>query len=257
MIDERIIAAFIRIGEEEADVSSPLMALVAGTDELNRLGWQIWNVATATLSTEQVVSLAKGLVLAEKLPGWSCGSVDAAIWVFGELDRRKYDGLDSLADWILSRTHNPYVPFGTQNHGAKSLPEYKRRSEAWAKRKDARHSEIAAEQERAKAWRVARAQAGKERIERQVERQKDQSKTRQEELTELEALPAADRLRLISLDAEHSVLFYPTSWAEISQQELDSLPPECRVALAEKLRPIRKGPWKRLWERLVASGENG
>lgn len=84
-----------------------------------------WARHTATMSARELESLIRLLTLAEaELGGWGGGSVSSIIWLF-----RIYSGLDGsdadgLAEWILQQgTDNPYLPYGTQNHGARSLKE--------------------------------------------------------------------------------------------------------------------------------------
>jgi hypothetical protein len=92
-----------------------------------RLGRDQWNQVADTLSENDLVSLIKALTLLEQYPGFRAGGVAPVIWLFRCLP----DGNArvALVNWILGHTENEYVPFGTSNHGAKSLDEYHRRCE--------------------------------------------------------------------------------------------------------------------------------
>src|SRR5437867_3678626 len=94
--------------------------------DINRLHWRDWDQVTESLSNEELVHLLKALTVAENRLTWLGGSVAACIWVFRELERRDLLLSLQLADWILPRTGNPYVPFGRPNFGARSVEEYRR-----------------------------------------------------------------------------------------------------------------------------------
>jgi hypothetical protein len=44
---------------------------------------------------------------------------------------------NQLADWILSNTCNDYTPYGTHNHGARSLDELKKKIDEYGVKKQA------------------------------------------------------------------------------------------------------------------------
>lgn len=101
-----------------------------------RLAPQPWFDVAATLDTGRLAALVVALTIAEDaVPNFRSGSVSPVIWLFRNLSERKFDGLDQLADWILQHSSNPYLPFGSHNHGGKSLAEENMLALEAAKRK--------------------------------------------------------------------------------------------------------------------------
>lgn len=89
-----------------------------------RLAPQPWYDVAATLEAGRLAALVMALTIAEDaVPNFRSGSVSPVIWLLRNLAERKFDGLDQLADWILQHSTNPYLPFGSHNHGGKSLAE--------------------------------------------------------------------------------------------------------------------------------------
>jgi hypothetical protein len=85
---------------------------------------QFWYSIADSLSDLELEALIRALTVAERdFPSFGGGSVSGVIWTFKRLDQRKAGGIDALADWILARTANDYVPFGRSNGGARSLAE--------------------------------------------------------------------------------------------------------------------------------------
>lgn len=101
-----------------------------------RLAPQPWFDVAATLDIGRLAALVVALTIAEDaVPSFRSGSVSPVIWLFRNLSERKFDGLDQLADWILQHSSNPYLPFGSHNHGGKSLAEENMLAQEAAKRK--------------------------------------------------------------------------------------------------------------------------
>ncbi len=120
MLEPELIQRLIVIGNAESPhEGNPegLLDSVGPLDHINRLHWREWDLVTQALPNDDLVALVKGLTLAELHHRWSGGSVSSVIWTFREVQRRGPELSEALADWILSRTRNPYVPFGTHNHG--------------------------------------------------------------------------------------------------------------------------------------------
>jgi hypothetical protein len=115
-------------------------------DWINRLHWNEWNRVTGIMERDPSVYLARGLVRAEKMLGWSGGSVAASIWVFRMVQRRFPQEADALAEWMLANSDNPWVPFGTNRGDARSLAELEQHLEAKNARR--RSSEAHAELQR-------------------------------------------------------------------------------------------------------------
>ena len=116
MIAPATIALLVGVGKLD-DPESPeaieKLVIIKEQDDINRLHWSQWNSVTEKLSTEDLVALVKALTVAEKQFHWAGGSVSAVIWVFRELQQREPELSQQVAEWITSRTKNPYAPYGT------------------------------------------------------------------------------------------------------------------------------------------------
>ena len=97
---------------------------LAKYDILNRHGPAAWNVCAATLSTDDLIALIKALTVCERVFRWRGGSVSSVIWIYRILERREPEMAHEVADWILARTSNRYLPFGFHNYDAHSLASY-------------------------------------------------------------------------------------------------------------------------------------
>ena len=83
-----------------------------------------WTHAAQDLSLAELAALIRLLTLAETaILGWGCGSVSPVIWLFPVYVRSEGAAEDTLADWVLRHTSNGYLPYGTNNCGAKSVAE--------------------------------------------------------------------------------------------------------------------------------------
>lgn len=83
-----------------------------------------WSWIAEDLSTEELIALIKCLTIAESVyDNWMAGSVSPVIWLFRHLSSRETELSNDVADWVLANTHNPYIPFGSHNYGAKSTIE--------------------------------------------------------------------------------------------------------------------------------------
>ena len=106
-----------------------------------RLAPQTWRNTADLLSSSQLAALIKTLTVLEKrLPNCRAGSVSPVIWLFQKLSERSGDDLPELGDWILAHTDNPYLPYGSFNHGARSIRELQDLSEVAQQRAEARRS---------------------------------------------------------------------------------------------------------------------
>ena len=255
MINSDIICKLSELGNSNSE-SPELFILIDSLRDsgfVNRLHWKEWNSAAGSMRTSDVVTLAKGLTLAEKyLREWSSGSVSAVIWVFQEVRRRDIKLSQELADWILPRTTNPYVPFGTQNHGAKSCAEYRL---AESRRREIIHKGIKEQEireKRAKAERKLRMQ------QRSRSTQDRNTEKRIKFLADLKALTIQEQLRQLAGDTVYSVEFYPTCCADETTSEIiASLDTETKLALLEKLKGKRRGPWSKLKKLLLSWFQGG
>lgn len=75
-------------------------------------------------SDEEIISLFKGLVIAEKELHWHCGSTSPAAHVYQIITSKQLDPEYLLADWAFQFSDNEYVPFGFIRHGERTAHEY-------------------------------------------------------------------------------------------------------------------------------------
>jgi hypothetical protein len=85
---------------------------------------EVWYRVFDAHSHQDVIFLIKSLTLLEKFKPFTAASVSPVIWLFRRL--ADFDAKTELIDWILENTNNCYLPFGSPNHGAKSLAEFQR-----------------------------------------------------------------------------------------------------------------------------------
>ena len=125
-ISKGLLDRLIQIGRDEqfADLQGIGVELPgAKNGQFMRLHSDSWTQVAKELSGEEAVCLIKSLTKLERHPHFQAGSVSPVIWIFRSIHAEQSD---DLIDWILANTDNPYIPFGTTNHRAKSLEEYHR-----------------------------------------------------------------------------------------------------------------------------------
>lgn len=91
--------------------------------------WKRWPEILAGWNKSELEFLIRGFVIMEKeFPEYGFGSIPPTSQIFhfysGFADS---DERELLQDWILSNTINSYLPFGTNNYGAKSMLELNER----------------------------------------------------------------------------------------------------------------------------------
>jgi hypothetical protein len=93
--------------------------------------WQQWDSVVIGWKAEKIANLIKGMVYFESMFDRGFGSVPPAANLF-----RIYACLvdakerDRFAEWVLANTVNDYMPYGSNNHGARSLAELKKMEDA-------------------------------------------------------------------------------------------------------------------------------
>lgn len=80
---------------------------------VNSLGWERWNEIAAVLPEDDLRNLVCGLTVAEVELNWYGGSVAAVIWAYRCYESRFPEKAAPLADWVLARSENPFLPFGS------------------------------------------------------------------------------------------------------------------------------------------------
>ncbi len=117
-----------------------------------------WTDLTVNLSAQEIVALIKALTVTERdVPQMNAGSVSPVIWLYRHLRQRFPGEYTELEKWILQHTNNDYLPWGTSNHGARSLDEYRRLSEQVQQRREERRTaeeKRQAESQERKAWKA-------------------------------------------------------------------------------------------------------
>jgi hypothetical protein len=103
-----------------------------------------WTASASTLSRVELEALVRALTIAGViLDGWTAGSVSPVIWTFRVFQSKFAEQADVLADWVLSRTVNQYLPYGTHNFGARSLSQLSLLRKASNERREAvRNTEL-------------------------------------------------------------------------------------------------------------------
>ena len=232
----------------EREALTSLLNQITDQDHINRLAPRDWEAVAARLDEDQLVALIKGLVTAENVLHWCGGSVSAVIWTYRSLSQRTDRATsDELADWILKRTGNPYLPFGSQNFSARSLAEYRDASCLHQETISLGLDRDKNQEERAKQERPLRKR------QRELATGERRTENRSRFLMELDVLPVVEQLCRLAHDDEHPVEFYPTRCAVAGSTAIDELDSDTKLRLLCKLKGRRRGPWKRFKRRLLAS----
>ena len=71
-----------------------------------------WTEIAQGLNIPDLIALNKGLTRAEFYHNWPGGSAAAVIWTFRVFEARCPEEVNHMADWILQRTKNSYLPYG-------------------------------------------------------------------------------------------------------------------------------------------------
>jgi len=262
----------------EADALQALNELKK-EDEINRLAPQDWHQVSEQLTTDDVIFLAKGLTRAETKHRWIGGSVAAVIWVFQVVKRRAADQTDSLAEWIVRRNRNQWVPFGSMRE--RDVFTFGLAKEALEKENAELEAEIIGHGGLLKWLKLKRSwlqgelkklkdleeSERKDRMHRELEQSlraeieylKAQNKelahgyrsdARTSFLQEAESLNAAEKLKLIVENVQFDLNMFPEEWAKVDIRILNSLDEELRTGLLRRLANRRKGAWRQLFKRL-------
>lgn len=174
-IPGELLGHLVEIGREERftelEFIGSAFPSVRGGDFM-RLRPDSWLEAVSQLSESDAVFLIKALTKLEHYPNFKAGSVSPVIWIFRGL--KNASERTELIDWILANTENDYLPFGSQNHGAKSLAEYRQISVDFAGRDAIRRDE---ERERQRSARSRKAADASQKLFGAI-RRKDESAIR-------------------------------------------------------------------------------
>ena len=123
-----------------------------------RLSPAPWTASASTLSRVELEALVRALTIAEViLDGWAAGSASPVIWTFRVFQSKFADQADVLAGWVLSRTANEYLPYGTSNFGARSLSQLSLFRKASSERREAARNKELQRQRDAQSRRAEKA----------------------------------------------------------------------------------------------------
>jgi hypothetical protein len=220
-----------------------------GWDAINRTGWQVWDRVAERLTLADLILLTQILTVLEREFEWPGGSVSSVIWLLQNLRRREPRIAALVADWVVQRTNNQYLPFGSHSSRQQWIDSRMPRVNLRAVRAAiARYS--AENREKWEARRAADLECERkaEALAREAEEAKAAYTTGTPVATQ--RLPA-DLLRYVALDMKHSVEFFPKAWARVSRDDLLQLAPGARAALVERLARTSSVTWHRLYKRLI------
>lgn len=223
-----------------------LLARLRPFDRVNRLDWNPWNEVADTLSEAELKNLVRGLTVADSEQQWCGGSVAGVIWVYRRYETRFPGRAEELADWVLARSENPYVPFGRMRAGARSVAEFK----SYLSAKARHHDDSERNQEDARQHKRIRAAVSRRLDQERRALQEAHSQSREALTAGLQELPAKERLEHIAWDDFHSLAFYPASFAKVDKQTFEQLDAGTRRRLLDKMAARRKGAWKKLYEQI-------
>lgn len=124
--------------------------------------WQQWGHVVSGWEAAQVADLIKGLTYFERMFDRGFGSVPPVANLF-HIFASMVDVVERnrFADWVLANTVNDYSPFGTDNHGARSLEDLAKKT---ALRCSGKQVTAAREQARFEDARVRRSMQATDRL---------------------------------------------------------------------------------------------
>jgi hypothetical protein len=241
-IPEFVTADLILLGQSLAiDEIESILRRLERFDAINRLHWTSWDSVTSELDEINLGALAKGLVIAEGALGWIGGSVAGAIWVFRRYSEKFRDRSDALAEWMLSHSNNPWVPFGSNRGNARTLQEVKAQNCNSAMRRKAIHEEEEFRKHLSFAKKSVHARLTK--IRKSISHAS--TEIRRELIEELKAAPIGQRLLHIALDEEHPIEFYPVELLTEPFSNLEEVESWALEQIIKKTECCSRGPWRK------------
>ena len=249
IISEKIIRQLIDVGNlEDNDDRLPIFAHpLKEFKSLNCGRPKHWTEIAQRLNISGLIALNKGLTRAEFYHNWPGGSAAAVIWTFRVLEARCPEEVNHVADWILQRTKNSYLPYGSYNLGATSYAHYL----LLKQQKDENYLQHQKRQNQDQELSVARKSEGKRQ--RSLAASVRNTTVRVQFLKELSEKSLEKQLWQLANDPEYPVTFYPTCLAHLSLEKIGLLEIGLRKALCRKLNFKCRGPWAKFKKRLMAS----
>lgn len=197
----------------------------------------------AILSDQELVLVFKGLVIAEKMLAWHCGSTSPAAHMYQDIRARHLDSDYSLADWAFQYSDNEYVPFGFIRHGEKTAYEYLDWREEF-------HNRLAQEQADA----LLRKEQRKKRAEL-ISQEKSLVDSENKRLRqEIMLLSPENQVSAIIEDKTHNLLFYiPVIQNLLSHSDV---PQACWENLLEHLSSLKSTPFNNRLKKAIIGKQN-
>jgi hypothetical protein len=281
-IDAHTLARLIALGRDP-DIDNPFVVHryedLRYRDAINRLGWQHWETAIQDMLVDDLVALVKGLVIAERRFEWAGGSVSAVNWALRVLQRRDFSLSETVADWILRRSANPYAPYGSYNRGVVSRqqldaldsmsPEernkwlddhWQRVRLAQASRNEgkrhrnyvalARHEEERAVIEACKAARRRKLLA-RHWASRPAGWDAPAAAKWKAIIERADSLAPARRVVVVAENDQIPIDYFPQNWADCSAETLGQLSADARQAILRRRAPVTTGRWRSLAARVA------
>jgi hypothetical protein len=206
-IPSKVLGEVITLGRateiDEAD--QPILDRLASFDWVNRLGIQGWESDLVGLNECELECLIRALVILEERSNWVGGSVSGAIWAFVHLRGKDSQRAETVAEWCMKNSTNPYIPFGSFRGGARSLTGFDDFQENKANRQARGKAVELADQERKQLRDWLRIREHRRRL----HVQKAEVEARERYLSEFSTLEPLHRLVILSMDEVHPPDFYP------------------------------------------------
>ena len=247
MIPRMRVRLLIRLGRQvDSDFAEALQPLARRGR--GRWGSDDWREVAANLSDEDLILLIKGFTTAERELSWSGGSASNVIVLFRALQERSPEQAAPTASWVLQNTNNSYLPYGSDNYGARTAEEWGR---AWWGRRAGIAEGLQRDRKSDEDARAERQERARQRERSAADRD---SEVRKQLLQELADLPVVEQIQRAAYDPIYSIEFYPTRLADsISGEIIKAMDSETHRALAKKLKGRRRGPWAKLKRHLGGS----
>lgn len=259
---KEIITKVITVGRIE---SYQEMELINSRDLKGQLLWdhneEFWKKICVDLSTEDIEALLKSLVFADgRYKNWSTYSVMHYCFYLLSILRERlanHTQYDNILDWIFQNRKNTYIPFigGNIPLSVKSVEDFRKYSSECRKEREKKVEAERIEYEEAQKRKEVRKLAAIQNNKNNLVTQKDRKDIREKNISELKTFSKIEIMRKVLNDEKHSIEYYSEEFANIGDEEIDTLELSEKQALAKKLNSS-KGPWRQLRNKLLNNLKN-
>ena len=246
---EEIIEKIIELGlclEIEDNVIWEELLYLKNYSWLDRESPNFWFKIAKQLTELETKALMMAMTVLEKEFNWGGGSVSATIWIYQYYCRVHGDHDNRIANWLLGHTKNPYIPFGKDNHGARSVAEYRQLENEKMERYQI-HLDRQAQQQ---AISVLKRRIEKQRQNLQSRLHEARFFARRDYISWFLTLNQTEKLIVVALDVEKPIDYFPIECTLIDDDLLQQLDWDVKQALIDRISDRRKGPWRDLYIRL-------